>query len=230
MLKLSVVVLSSNEEENLESTVQAVLTEIDVLDVTAEVVVVEDGSTDRTLQIARDLAEAHERVRLVQHEVNRGSGMAIRSGVEAARGEKIIYVPADGQFDVRELARFLKASELADIVIGARLERSDYTVFRLLSSRVFLILVRVLFGTTFRDVNWVHLWDRKVFEEIFIRSEGVFLLEEVIVRATRKRFSFVEIESDYQPRQGGRATGGNPRTILRTVADMLSLRAELWLS
>ena len=122
----------------------------------------------------------------------------------------------------------MKAAELADIVIGARLERSDYTTFRMISSHTFLWMVRLLFGTTFRDVNWVHLWHRKVFEECRPKSEGVFLLEEIIVRATRKKFSFVEIESQYAPRQGGQATGGNPLVILRTVKDMLATRWELW--
>lgn len=230
MIELSVVVLAYNEEASLEATVHRILDVMKGLEVTYEVVIVEDGSTDSTRQIAESLAEQHDTVRVVFHDHNQGSGMAIRSGVENSRGEKIIYVPADGQFNVAEIKRFLIASELADIVIGARLERSDYTVFRLLSSRVFLLLVRTLFGTTFRDVNWVHLWHRRVFEECYLRSTGVFLLEEIIVRATRKRFSFVEIESDYRPRQGGQATGGNPVTIAKTIRDMLNLRLELWLS
>lgn len=227
--ELSVVVLAYNEEQGLEPTVRRTLEVMNDLSVPYEVVIVEDGSTDRTPEIARALAEAHPQVRVVHHDHNKGSGMAIRSGVDASRGEKIIYVPADGQFDVTEIKRFLKASELADIVIGARLERSDYTLFRLVSSWGFLFLVRLLFGTTFRDVNWVHLWHRKVFESCYIRSEGVFLLEEIIVRAARRNFSFVEIESKYRPRRGGQATGGNPRTILKTFKEMLAVRAELWL-
>jgi len=228
-LELSVVVLAYNEETGLGPTVERTLEVMEELAIPYEVVIVEDGSTDSTPEVARALSEVHPEVRVVQHDHNKGSGMAIRSGVDASRGERIIYVPADGQFDVREIKRFLKASELADIVIGARLERSDYTLFRLVSSRGFLILVRLLFGTSFRDVNWVHLWHRKVFESCHIRSEGVFLLEEIIVRAARRNFSFVEIESKYHPRQGGEATGGDPHTIIKTFKEMLAVRAELWL-
>lgn len=228
-LQLSVIVLAYNEEANLRDVVLRVRDVVAGLGLEYEVVIVEDGSKDRTREIALSLEKEHPEVRCVLHEVNQGSGRAIRSGVEAARGERIIYVPADGQFDVHEIARFMKAAELADIVIGARLHRSDYTWFRKLSSRTFLAMVRILFGTTFRDVNWVHLWHRKVFETCPLRSEGVFLLEEIIVRATRNRFSFVEIESDYRPRQGGQATGGNPITILKTIREMMAVRAELWL-
>ena len=227
-IDLSVVVLAYNEEEGLEDVVQRVMDVGDSADWTYEVVIVDDCSTDRTPQIADKLVLDHETVRCVHHSANMGSGGAIKSGVDAAWGERIIYVPADGQFDVKELIRFMKAAELADIVIGARLERSDYTTFRLISSHTFLWMVRLLFGTTFRDVNWVHLWHRKVFEECRPNSEGVFLLEEIIVRATRNKFSFVEIESDYHPRQGGKATGDSPMTILRTIKDMLATRWELW--
>ncbi len=229
-LALSVVVLAYNEEHTIEDCVGRVVDVCDELGIAYEVVIVEDGSTDRTLAVASELCRKVPQVRCVRHPVNCGSGRAIRSGVEASRGERIIYVPADGQFDVMEIGRFLHAAELADIVIGARLSRHDYTSFRLLSSGVFLAMVRVLFGTTFRDVNWVHLWHRRVFEGISVRSEGVFLLEEIIVRAKRKGYSFVEIESVYQPRQGGEATGGNPRTILKTLKEMAAVRVEMWVS
>ena len=229
-LDFSVVVLAYNEEETIEQCVEQILAVCEELDKSYEVLVVEDGSTDRTLEITNKLCRADPHVRCVHHPVNCGSGMAIRSGVTAARGERIIYVPADGQFDFREIGRFLHAAELADIVIGARLSRHDYTKFRLLSSQVFVLMVRALFGTTFRDVNWVHLWHRRVFDDIDVRSEGVFLLEEIIVRAARKRCSFVEIESEYRPRAGGEATGGNIRTILKTVKEMMAVRVELWVN
>ena len=229
-LALSVVVLAYNEETTIEDCIARVVAVCEDLKIAYEVVIVEDGSTDRTPQITQRLCADNPRVRCVHHPVNCGSGRAIRSGVEASRGERIIYVPADGQFDFLEIGRFLHAAELADIVIGARLSRHDYTSFRLLSSGVFLALVRLLFGTTFRDVNWVHLWHRRVFENISVRSEGVFLLEEIIVRAARKGCSFVEIESVYQPRQGGEATGGNPRTILKTLKEMAAVRIEMWVS
>jgi glycosyltransferase involved in cell wall biosynthesis len=160
--ELSIIVLAYNEEQSLELTVRRCVEVADELGIDYEVVIVEDGSTDRTKQIARELSKQFKRVRGVFHPKNQGSGMAIRSGVAASEGERMIYVPADGQFDVSELGRFLKAAELADIVIGARLSRSDYTWFRMLSSRTFLQLIRILFGTTFRDVNWVHLWHRRV--------------------------------------------------------------------
>ena len=229
MLDLSVVVIAYNEEATLRIVVEDSIATADAMDVGYEVLIVDDASTDETRHIAAELSQAHPQVRHVRHRANRGSGMAIRSGIAASRGERIIYVPADGQFDVTEIRSFHEAAQHADIVIGARESRSDYTWFRLASSRTFLILVRTLFGTDVQDVNWVHLWHRRVFDRCRVRSQGVFLLEEILVRGEREGFSVAEVDSAYHPREGGQATGGNPRTILKTLAEMAHLRAELWI-
>jgi glycosyltransferase involved in cell wall biosynthesis len=229
MLDLTIVVIAYNEEATLKSVVVRSVEVAAALGITSEVIVVDDASTDATASIAAALAVAQPTVRHLRHRLNQGSGMAIRSGIAAARGERIIYVPADGQFDVTEIGRFLEAAERADVVLGARESRSDYTWFRLLSSRTFLVMVRSLFGTDVEDVNWVHLWHRRVFAHCAVRSRGVFLLEEILVRAQRAGLTVAEVDSAYRPRKGGQATGGNPRTILKTMAEMAALRAELWL-
>jgi len=230
MLDLSVIVIAYNEEATLQGVVEQTIATADSMDIDYEVLLIDDASSDRTQDIAAGLASARPRVRHVRHRRNQGSGMAIRSGIAASRGERMIYVPADGQFDVREIRRFHEAAQHADIVLGARESRSDYTLFRLASSRTFLLMVRVLFGTDVQDVNWVHLWHRRVFDRCSVRSEGVFLLEEILVRAEREGFTVAEVDSAYRPRAGGQATGGNPRTILKTLAEMSRLRAELWWS
>ena len=226
--RLSVVVLAYNEELTLEGVVLGTVEACQSIAGGFEVIVIDDASTDGTAALGEGLADRLTPVRYLRHRGNQGSGMAIRSGIAAARGEHIIYVPGDGQFDVGEIGRFLDAARHADIVIGARAARSDYTRFRLVSSRVFLLLVRALFGTRVEDVNWVHLWHRRVFEQFAVRSRGVFLLEEILVRADRHGMRLVELDSAYRPRQGGQATGGHPRTILRTLREMACLRVELW--
>jgi hypothetical protein len=113
-----------------------------------------------------------------------------------------------------------------DIVIGARIERSDYTLFRRLSSRVFIGLVNALFEQSFKDVNWVHMWRRRVFDVIEPSSRGVFLLEEILVRARLHGFRVAEIDSRYVPRLAGQAKGSSPGTILLTIVEMVRFWPE----
>ena len=222
---LSVVIPCFNEEECLDATLEELLPVLYGMENSWEVIVVDDGSRDRSVSIARKWAEKEDRVRLEQHRVNHGSGQAIWTGIQAATGTYVTYVPADGQFDHAELPRYLeKARAGADIVIGARCDRHDYTPYRLLSSRVFLFLCSSLFDQDFEDVNWVHLWRRDLFQSVQPRSRGVFFLEEILVRARDLGYTVAETPSTYRPRAGGVAKGGRPEVILLTLWEM----SQLW--
>ena len=218
---LTIVVPAYNEAGNLAVVVEQIEAQAALSAPEHEIVVVDDGSTDATLAVAQELADRLDRVRVAAHPKNQGSGAAILTGIAHARCDLVTYIPADGQFHLPEIADFLRAMEGHDIVIGARIKRSDYSRFRLLSSRVFILLVNRLFHQSFQDVNWVHMWRRAVFDQVTPRSRGVFLLEEILVRARRAGFRVAEIQSFYIPRRSGRAKGGDPRTILRTIVEML---------
>ncbi len=220
MTQLSIVIPSYNEEANLEWIVDQVIQAARSQGLTHELLIVDDGSSDRTPELAAALAADNPAIRVLTHQTNQGSGQAIRSGIEASRAEFVIYVPADGQFDLDELALYYDAAQQADVVIGARMDRADYTWFRLLSSRVYIQLTNVLFRERFRDVNWVHLWRRSLFNEIVPISHGVYFLDEMLVRASRTGKRIVEVESRYLPRHAGNATGGRISTILYTIYEM----------
>lgn len=224
---LTIVVPAYNEEASLPLVVRQLSTLAASAVPEHEILIVDDGSRDRTAGVAADLAAELPRLRLVRHQANQGSGGAILTGIANARSDLVVYVPADGQFHLPEIRDFLQAMEKSDIVIGARIERSDYSAFRRLSSRVFIALVNRLFDQDFTDVNWVHMWRRRVFEQVRPRSRGVFLLEEILVRARLAGFRVVEIPSRYVPRLSGRAKGSHPLTILKTILEMTVFWLEL---
>lgn len=224
---LSIVVPAYNEERNLRIVVEETTRVARAALQTWEIIIVDDASSDGTLAVARALAEAETRVRVVRHERNQGSGGAILTGVAEARCELVMYVPADGQFHLEEIAGFLRAMEGHDIVIGARIKRTDYSGFRLLSSWVFIRLVNWLFHHDLKDVNWVHMWRRNVFDTVKPRARGVFLLEEILVRARRAGLKVAQIDSLYIPRLSGHAKGSSPSTILRTIYELTRFWIEL---
>ena len=225
---VTVVVPCFNEEETLEPTLNELCGVLNDAPFTWEVLVVDDGSRDGSATITTRYAETTEpRVGLLRHRINQGSGQAIWTGIQAGRGKYVIYVPADGQFDHGEIPMYVAAAEDgADIVIGHRLSRDDYTLYRRASSFVFLQLCNNLFDHQFQDVNWVHLWRREIFDRFEPRSRGVFFLEEILVRTRASGGRVVEVPSVYRPRQGGKAKGGRPTVILKTIYEMLVLWTE----
>ena len=224
---VTVVVPCYDEESTLEPTLEELVGVLKKAQLSWQVIVVDDGSHDRSAEVAARYAERDDRLSLVKHRHNMGSGQAIWTGIQHALGRYVIYVPADGQFDHGEIPMFVQAAEEgADVVIGHRLSRDDYTLYRRASSAVFLWLCNTLFEHQFQDVNWVHLWRRDIFNEFEPQSRGVFFLEEILVRSRSIGKRVVEVPSLYRPRQGGSAKGGRPDVIAKTIAEMLKLWSE----
>jgi len=224
---VTVVVPCYDEAATLQPTLEDLVGVLESAQFSWQVIVVDDGSSDQSAELAAAYGAQEPRIQLVKHRHNMGSGQAIWTGIQHAAGRYVIYVPADGQFDHGEIPMFVQAAEKgADVVIGHRLSRDDYTIYRRLSSAVFLWLCNTLFEHQFQDVNWVHLWRRDIFDEFEPKSRGVFFLEEILVRSRSSGRRVVEVPSLYRPRQGGRAKGGRPDVIAKTIAEMLKLWSE----
>jgi len=122
---LSVFFPAYNEEGNIKNTViksKAVLLKYVE---NWEIIIVNDGSTDNTKKISEELSSEDKRIRVINHEVNRGYGASLKSGFYNAKYPWIIFTDSDGQFDIRELGTFLKEIENYDFVIGFRKKRQD---------------------------------------------------------------------------------------------------------
>ncbi|MFQ5506185.1 MAG: glycosyltransferase family 2 protein, partial [Planctomycetota bacterium] len=180
---LSVVVPAYNEELQLPSTVRAVAAKLDELNVTYEIIVVDDGSTDATPERARELAAENPRIRLERHPENRGPGSGVFTGIELARGEFVIFIPADLALDLDHLHKYLDASRHADVVVGLRSDRRDYSLARKFVSHVNIFLIRVLFGMKQRQFNYIHCYRRSVLRQLNIESRGVFITAEIMIKA-----------------------------------------------
>ncbi|HPQ68251.1 MAG TPA: glycosyltransferase family 2 protein [bacterium] len=219
---VSIVIPAFNEEKSLAHVVREVQQALADFPAAYEIIIVDDGSRDRTLELARSLADEH--VRVLSHEQNRGSGQAIRTGLAAATMDLTIFVPADGQFDPKEIVRFAQAAAGYDIVLGYRSHRDSYSIWRKMQSSVYLHLVNFLFGQRFRDVNWVQMWRTQTAGRIELQSSGVFMQQELISRAQRRGMKITEVPSSFLSRTAGLAKGSSSSTIRQTIREMLIFR------
>lgn len=209
-----------NEEGNVEkmcSSLKAVLPEVAE---DYEIIIVNDGSRDKTKEIADRLAREEESIRAVHHDKNLGYGAAIRSGIKACRKEYLFFTDGDGQFDVSQLSQFLPLISNHDGVIGFRLNRRDPWI-RKLNAWAWNQLVRLLFGLKVRDIDCAFkLFDRKVFEGMELESSGAMISTEILVKVQDRGFRLREAGVLHSPRLAGRQTGANPRVILRAFKEL----------
>ena len=222
-----------NEEENVAETVRRALDEIGPLvDGSIEVLVVNDGSTDRTPALADALAAADPRVR-VHHQENRGYGGALRAGFAHAAGELICFSDGDLQFDLREMSR-LKArmddptKKRVDAVIGFRIKRRD-PPHRIFIAKTYNAIVSVLFGLRVRDIDCaMKLFRREVFDGLPLDTDSPFLSAELLIKLRARGERIAQIGVNHYPRAAGTNTGASFRKILRTFRDIGLLRLALW--
>ena len=221
-----------NEEENVVETVQRSLDEVGALvDGSIEVLIVNDGSTDRTAELADALVAGDERVR-AHHQQNRGYGGALRAGFANARGELICFSDGDLQFDLREMSRLLERLEdegrPVGAVVGYRIKRRD-PPHRIFIAKTYNAIVSALFGLRVRDIDCaMKLFRREVFDGLPLTTDSPFLSAELLIKLRARGERIAQVGVNHYPRAAGTNTGASFRKILRTFRDIGRLRWALW--
>ncbi|MHC4115054.1 MAG: glycosyltransferase family 2 protein [Planctomycetota bacterium] len=216
-----------NEKDNVSSVVKKALAVGEKLKADFEVIIVNDGSSDATGQIADELAGENSRVKVVHHPRNLGYGAALQSGFKAAQKEFVFYTDGDGQFDINEMPPLLPLLKEYDIVSCYRLNRQD-SFMRKINGWAWTKLVCLLFGMRVDDVDCAFkLYKREIFDNIELASSGALIDTEILARATNKGYTIVQRGVHHYPRLAGRQTGANLRVILRAFKELFRLRSQI---
>ncbi len=229
--KISVFFPAYNEEENIENTVKKAVKILEKKFARWEIIIVNDGSKDKTGKIADRLAGVNPNISVIHHNPNRGYGGAFKSGLYAARYPWISFTDADGQFDFSEIENFItKQKETnADLVVGYYKKRQVKKSV-IITSKMWEILVYVMFGLHVRDVDCGFKLIRKEVVNKISRLEserGAFISSELLLKAKKAGAKIVEIPVTHYPRAGGKPTGRNLDVILQSFVDLFRLRLKL---
>ena len=221
---LSVFFPAYKEQDIIAKTVESASRSIARFADDYEIIVVDDGSQDKTAMVVEDIARRDAHVRLVSHGVNRGYGAALRTGFASSSKELVFFSDADGQFDLAELSGLLAMLKRAPVVLGYRIRRSD-PLYRLFIARVYNIVVRLTFGLRVRDIDCAFkLFRRDVLQGVMLESDGAFISSELLIKLKRNEVPMVERGVHHYPRTTGASKGATPAVILKTIRDVVQLR------
>ena len=221
---LSIVIPAYNEEESLGYVLNDTLSYLSKYVKDYEVIVVDDGSTDKTPKVADSFAKRNRRLRVIHRATNGGFNKAMIRGLKAAKKDYVAYMQADGQDLVRDMVNCFKVMDKFDLVLGVRGKRLDYDLYRTILSYGGLILYRVLLGITYEDVHWVYVWKTKEVQKLkFDPKGGMFLLVESLVKFKRKGLKIGEASSPYRPRYGGINKNDSLEVVVKTLISMFKL-------
>jgi glycosyltransferase involved in cell wall biosynthesis len=223
-LGLSVFFPAYNDSGTIASMVIGAVKAASALTPDYEVVVVNDGSADRTGEIADELARTYSHVRVIHHPTNRGYGGALQTGFRSATKELIFYTDGDAQYDPAELAALWPLmTPDADLVNGYKISRSD-PLHRIVIGRLYHHIVSWLFGLTVRDVDCdFRLMRRSIFERINLEKTSGVICLEMMKKITDARFRIVEVPVHHYHRAFGRSQFFNFPRIAKTGVDVMRL-------
>lgn len=217
---LSIIVPCFNEEENLPPLIEAIFGTLSADPRFLELILIDDGSHDRTAEIACGLAAGEPRLRLIRHARNRGLGAAIRTGLEVAAGDYILYTDADLPFDFGQVPRLLMQASNDTIVIGYRANRGE-GFRRWLLSKGYNLLCRAAFGLDVHDINFAcKVLPRRALDGMQLRSEGSFIDAELLVEGRKQGLRLIEFPLTYYPRKRGISTLSRTRVMIGILAEM----------
>ncbi len=213
---LSLVIPAYNEEAGVAQVVREADEALARLARDYEVLIVDDGSTDQTAEAAAAAAWNRPNVRVLGHERNRGYGAALRTGFEAARGERVAFTDADCQFYLDDLALLVPLTDRSPVAVGYRVNRQD-PWRRRFCSWGYNVLVRRLLGTGVRDCDCaLKVFRREALADLLPESRGFFVNTEMLTRARQLGYEIAEAPVRHRPRRRGRSTvrlSDIPRTL-----------------
>lgn len=230
--RLGVAFLAYNEEELIAKTVQEAVTSLSQIPgLDWRVVIVNDGSRDKTGSIADGLAKKGSRVLVVHHDGNKGYAVATETALRNTPGEVVMVVDGDGQHTMADAPAFLAAIDGgADVVFGWKKQRHD-PFFRLILSKGLNTLSRWVLGSPLHDINGgCRAFRRDVARRIEIRHRINFVGDEIFARCRIAGWKVAEVVVRHFPREAGQSIHRPWKmigTVIRVVRYLFDLREEI---
>jgi len=192
-MNVSVIVTALNEQENIIPTINNILKSFVDFNIGGEIVVINDGSTDKTGDLVNSVVERDNRVRILNHDSPRGVGQSFWDGVNIAKGTIVVWMPGDNENDPWEIFRYYNLLEHVDIVIPFIFNKEVRSLFRNALSFVYRFIINTTFAVNFNYTNGTILYRKSILNNFEYRSNGFFFQTDILIRAAKKGFLFAEV-------------------------------------
>jgi glycosyltransferase involved in cell wall biosynthesis len=217
-----------NDERTVRQVTEKALDTLQTVAGEFEILIIDDGSPDRSGEIADQLATEYASVRVLHHGANRGYGEALKTGFTHARYDWICFTDGDDEYDVRDLANLFRLRDYYDLIITFRYVRL-YSGFRIFVSHLYNSLVRWMFQTPFRDISTgLRLVRKSVIEQVDLQSSSPFVGAEIPIKVMLMGYRIGEVGIQTFPRTFGKGATVTPPNIVATLRDLLRVYRHIF--
>ena len=230
---LSIVMPCLNEGENLRAAIEDALKNLDKSGIEGEVIVVNDGSTDNSFDIAKQAASLDRRVHILNKTKTMGIGRAFWDGAKLAIHQFVVMIPGDNENKVSEVLASYQLVNEVDVIIPFVPNSTVRTIDRRVISTLYRLIVNISFGTTLNYTNGTVVYNKEALKLIKLKSSGFFYQTELLVKLLRNGFLYAEVPHFLGVRKDGKSSSLSlksfcdlSRSFVSLIVDVYILRTE----
>lgn len=225
---MSIIMPALNEERNIEGALHDTLAAFDDYGIAGEIVVIDDGSKDRTGELASAAAERDPRVRMIRHEAPHGVGASFWDGVAAARGECVCMLPGDNENDPWEILRYHRLLDHVDILVPFVFNKQARSLYRNALSFIYRFIINTTFLVYFNYTNGTVAYRRKVLQELQFHNSGFFFQTDILVRLVKSGYLFAEVPYRLNHRAHGASKAVTFPSLYRVITGYIRLVHDIY--
>ncbi|MBT3981924.1 MAG: glycosyltransferase family 2 protein [Bacteriovoracaceae bacterium] len=204
--QISIIMPALNEQGNIEKAVINAVDAFKMYGINGEIIVVNDGSTDKTGDIVTDLSKKIPFLRQIVHKTPRGIGFSFWDGAQNALGDSVMLIPGDGEIDTGDILRYMPLMNEVDVLVPFFFNKEVRTFKRRIISILYKGIINISFGLLLNYMNGSVIYRRSVLKQVTLSSFGFFYQTELLIKLLKRGYLFAEIPSSLKPREGGSST------------------------
>lgn len=229
-LGVSIVMPSLNEEHNVLAAITDTLKSFDDFEIKGEIIVINDGSTDKTESIVKEAISKDDRIRIINHDTPQGIGASFWDGVRNAKGDVVTMMPGDNENDPWETLQYYRLLEHVDIVIPFVYNKEVRSLFRNALSFMYRFIINTTFLVYFNYTNGTILYRKSILDELTATSTGFFFQTDILIRIVKKGYLFAEVPYRLHMRSHGKSKAVSFPSLMKVVEGYIRLVKDIYFS
>ena len=223
--QVTVIIPALNEEFCIAGAIQNVVDAYKKLSVHGEIIVINDGSSDNTLEIAETIAQSFSNILIISHNDPKGIGSSFWEGVRKSHGEMVTIIPGDNEVDSYEILRYLPLMDEVDIIVPFFFNPQVRSLKRRIISKSYKAIINLSFCILLNYMNGTVMYRKSILENITLQNTGFFYQTELLIKCLKNDYLFAEVPCKLDLRENGTSTALSYGNFIKVISGYLS---TLW--
>jgi dolichol-phosphate mannosyltransferase len=220
---LSVIMPALNEENNIEAAINSTLDAFKKHNINGEIIVINDGSTDKTRNLVEEISKHNSRVSVIHHNYPKGIGYSFWEGVKHSTNDVVVMFPGDNENDSDNALEFFYLMQDVDIIVPFIHNIEVRDRFRRLISSIYRFIINMSFGINLNYTNGTVFYRREILDDIELKNYGFFYQAELLIKLIRKGYLFAEIPNYLSTRNSGKSKAVTLKSLFKVMNGYLQL-------